>query len=140
MLRKIFMRINGDERGITGLETAIILIAFVVVASVFAYTVLSAGLFSSQKSQDAVYDGLSEARSALALMGSISGHNPTDLYLYGEVPAAGAKATNTGSALTRIDFVLGLAPNSKPIDLAPYYGFDSDGALQVDPPALPIDC
>ncbi|HUV53535.1 MAG TPA: archaellin/type IV pilin N-terminal domain-containing protein, partial [Dehalococcoidia bacterium] len=38
-----------DERGITGLETAIILIAFVVVASVFAYTVLSAGIFSSQK-------------------------------------------------------------------------------------------
>ena len=37
------------EKGITGLETAIILIAFVVVASVFAYTVLSAGLFASQK-------------------------------------------------------------------------------------------
>ena len=38
-------RAVGDERGITGLETAIILIAFVVVASVFAYAVLTAGLF-----------------------------------------------------------------------------------------------
>ena len=36
-----------DQRGITGLETAIILIAFVVVASVFAYTVLSAGVLSA---------------------------------------------------------------------------------------------
>ena len=36
------------ERGITGLETAIILIAFVVVASVFAFTVLSTGIFSSE--------------------------------------------------------------------------------------------
>ncbi len=35
-----------QQRGITGIETAIILIAFVIVASVFAYVVLSAGLFS----------------------------------------------------------------------------------------------
>lgn len=33
-----------DQRGITGLETAIVLIAFVVVASVFAFAVLSTGL------------------------------------------------------------------------------------------------
>ena len=42
-------RLGRDQRGITGLETAIILIAFIVVASVFAYTVLSAGIFSSEK-------------------------------------------------------------------------------------------
>ena len=35
---------RADERGITGLETAIVLIAFVVVASVFAFAVLSTGL------------------------------------------------------------------------------------------------
>jgi flagellin FlaB len=59
------------ERGITGLETAIILIAFVVVASVFAYTVLSAGIFSSQKGQEAVYTGLQHARSTLELKGDV---------------------------------------------------------------------
>ncbi|MDY6911822.1 MAG: archaellin/type IV pilin N-terminal domain-containing protein, partial [Chloroflexota bacterium] len=32
-------QINTNQKGITGLETAIILIAFVVVAAVFAYTV-----------------------------------------------------------------------------------------------------
>ena len=41
---------NTNQRGITGLETAIILIAFVVVASVFAsvfaFTVLSTGVFA----------------------------------------------------------------------------------------------
>ena len=47
MLNKFLKR----EKGITGLETAIILIAFVVVAAVFAYTALSAGLFATQKSQ-----------------------------------------------------------------------------------------
>ena len=33
-----------DQRGITGLETAIVLIAFVVVSSVFAFAALSTGL------------------------------------------------------------------------------------------------
>jgi flagellin FlaB len=52
--KKFLKALRRDERGITGLETAIILIAFVVVAAVFAYTVLSAGIFSSQKGQEAV--------------------------------------------------------------------------------------
>ena len=46
-LRYIAMKFQ-DERGITGLETAIILIAFVVVASVFAFTVLSTGVFLAE--------------------------------------------------------------------------------------------
>jgi flagellin FlaB len=67
MYRKYFKH----EKGITGLETAIILIAFVVVAAVFAYTTLSAGLFSTQKSQEAVYSGLKEAQSTLELKGNV---------------------------------------------------------------------
>jgi len=59
------------QKGITGLETAIILIAFVVVAAVFAYTALSAGLFSTQKASEAVYSGLSEARSTVELKGGV---------------------------------------------------------------------
>ena len=59
------------QKGITGLETAIILIAFVVVAAVFAYTALSAGLFSTQKAQEAVYSGLTEARSTIELKGGV---------------------------------------------------------------------
>jgi archaeal flagellin FlaB len=59
------------QKGITGLETAIILIAFVVVAAVFAYTALSAGLFSTQKASEAVYSGLSEARSTIELKGGV---------------------------------------------------------------------
>jgi archaeal flagellin FlaB len=47
-MHKHLMRLHRSQRGITGLETAIILIAFVVVASVFAYTVLSAGIFSAE--------------------------------------------------------------------------------------------
>ncbi|MBT3362643.1 MAG: hypothetical protein HN929_01850 [Chloroflexi bacterium] len=132
MLRNILARIHNDNKGITGLETAIILIAFVVVASVFAYTVLSAGIFSSEKGKEAVYEGLDEASSGLVLLGMPSLYTPDDLYLYGEVPAAGTKATNTGAAVARVDFVVGLAAsNGTPMDLSPYYDFDANGALQV---------
>ncbi|MFC1869713.1 archaellin/type IV pilin N-terminal domain-containing protein [Chloroflexota bacterium] len=70
MMQKLF-KLHKEQKGITGLETAIILIAFVVVAAVFAYTVLSAGLFSTQKSQEAVYSGLKEARSTVELRGGV---------------------------------------------------------------------
>ncbi|MDA1035736.1 MAG: hypothetical protein O3B65_02505 [Chloroflexi bacterium] len=65
-------RTYRDQRGITGVETAIVLIAFVVVASVFAYTVLSAGVFSSEKSKEAIYAGLEQARGTMALVGSVN--------------------------------------------------------------------
>ena len=71
MLKGLNKSLRRDERGITGLETAIILIAFVVVASVFAYTVLSAGIFSSQKGQEAVYSGLAQTRATMEIKGSV---------------------------------------------------------------------
>jgi flagellin-like protein len=64
-------KLGRDQQGITGLETAIILIAFVVVASVFAYTVLSAGIFSSEKGKEAVHAGLEQARGSMELVGSV---------------------------------------------------------------------
>ena len=60
-----------DQRGITGLETAIVLIAFVVVSSVFAFAALSTGLFSADKSKETIRAGLSEARGTLELRGAV---------------------------------------------------------------------
>jgi flagellin FlaB len=57
----------------TGLETAIILIAFVTVAAVFGYAVLSAGLFSAERGKETIYAGLNEAKSNMELCGSIMG-------------------------------------------------------------------
>jgi len=71
MASKFIRRKRRDQRGITGLETAIVLIAFVMVASVFAYVVLSAGLFSSQKAKEAVHTGLQETRSSVDLKGNV---------------------------------------------------------------------
>ncbi len=71
MLKNLAKRMHKDQKGITGLETAIILIAFVVVAAVFAYTVLSAGIFTTQKAQEAVYTGLEEVEATLQIKGSV---------------------------------------------------------------------
>ncbi|MFN3973708.1 MAG: archaellin/type IV pilin N-terminal domain-containing protein [Dehalococcoidia bacterium] len=70
-LIKSIRNLGRGQRGITGLETAIILIAFVVVASVFAYTVLSAGIFSSEKGKEAVHSGLKQARGSMEILGSV---------------------------------------------------------------------
>lgn len=72
-MRRFLRRLEGHQQGITGLETAIILIAFVIVASVFAYVVLSAGLFSSQKAKESIYSGLEEAKSTIELKGDVLG-------------------------------------------------------------------
>src|SRR3989304_5920980 len=70
-MRKYLASTVANQKGITGLETAIILIAFVVVASVFAFTVLSTGIFSAEKGKEAVNSGLQTARSSMELVGSV---------------------------------------------------------------------
>lgn len=66
-------RKRTGEKGITGIETAIILIAFVIVASVFAYVVLTAGLFSTQKANEAIHSGLDEAQNTIEVKGNVYG-------------------------------------------------------------------
>jgi len=70
-ITKLISRLIRDERGITGLETAIILIAFVIVASVFAFVVLSTGLFSAERGKETVFAGLQKAQANLELHGSV---------------------------------------------------------------------
>jgi flagellin FlaB len=92
------------EKGITGLETAIILIAFVVVAAVFAYTALSAGLFSTQKAQEAVYSGLKEAQSTLELKGAV---------------IATGNVTGDSGKIGEITFTVSNVLGGEPVDFTP---------------------
>jgi len=61
-----------EQSGITGLETAIVLIAFVVVAAVFAFTVLTTGLFTSEKAKETTLAGVASVSSALSVKGSVT--------------------------------------------------------------------
>jgi flagellin FlaB len=71
-LTRLFGSLHKREEGITGLETAIILIAFVIVASVFAFVVLSTGLFSAERGKETVFAGLEKARGNLEVRGAVT--------------------------------------------------------------------
>ena len=64
-------QLRGSKTGMTGLETAIILIAFVITASAFAFGVLNLGFTSTQKSMEVISTGLTESASAMQLDGSV---------------------------------------------------------------------
>jgi len=61
------------ESAFTGLEAAIVLIAFVVVAAVFSYVMLGAGFFATQKSQEVTYSGIKQSTSNVVLEGQLYG-------------------------------------------------------------------
>ena len=71
-LARLFRSLHNKQEGITGLETAIILIAFVIVASVFAFVVLSTGLFSAERGKETVFAGLEKARGNLEVRGALT--------------------------------------------------------------------
>jgi len=104
------------QKGITGLETAIVLIAFVVVASVFAFTILSAGVFSSEANKQTIHAGLSETRTGLRQHGS-----------------AFAFAGYEGStqAVFKIVFIVSNSLAGEPVDLTPPYTVN-DAATDPD--------
>jgi archaeal flagellin FlaB len=62
-----------SEDAFTGLEAAIVLIAFVVVAAVFSYVVLGAGFFTSQTAQSTVHTGVGQASSSMEVVGNVYG-------------------------------------------------------------------
>ena len=98
---------DENQKGITGIETAIILIAFVIVASVFAYVVLSAGLFSTQKAKEAIHAGLQEAQCTIEVKGNI----------YGQM---------TGGVLQEIYFTVGTTTGGNSIDFTDTSGNSSN--------------
>lgn len=67
----MYNRFKKGENGFTGLEAAIVLIAFVVVAAVFSYVMLGAGFYTTQKSQEVVHTGVTQASSSLAPAGDV---------------------------------------------------------------------
>jgi flagellin FlaB len=83
-----------DESGITALETAIILIAFVVVVAIFAFSVLTTGTFLTERSKEATYSGLQEVRGSLMLKGSVVLENSGSLIVFNVSTATGGAATD----------------------------------------------
>jgi len=61
------------HRGIIGIESAIVLIAFVIVAAALAFVVLNMGFSTTQKAKTAIIAAVEEAGSSLEVAGKITG-------------------------------------------------------------------
>ena len=113
------------QRGITGIETAIIMISFIVVASVIAMTVIDTGLFAAEEGKKTILSGLNKAESSILVRGGITA-------IRGGVDVDGndtllITSTSTDKyAITTIKFLVTTALTSGDIDLTPPY--TSDGA------------
>ena len=96
---------NFKRKGLTGLETAIILIAFVIVAAAFAFVVLNMGFYTAQRSRTVMSAGLGEASSALELDGSVLAY-----------VAIGNQITNTN--VTGLVIYVKLSSGRYPVELS----------------------
>jgi flagellin FlaB len=103
---------NASQRGITGLETAIILIAFVVVASVFAFTILSTGVFASERAKETIFAGLQKTKSTLRPSGSV---------------IAFKGFVGSTAAIFKFSLMVESIDGADPIDLTPPYTADGSG-------------
>lgn len=106
-MKRTLYRLHRDEDGVTGLETAIILIAFIVVAAVFAFVVLGTGLFSSDRGKETIFAGLDKASGGLEIRGAVT---VTDVNTDGAITAAGADT---------IIFSAGNTAGGAPVNLDP---------------------
>ncbi len=88
-----------NEDAFTGLEAAIVLIAFIVVAAVFSYVVLGAGFFTTQKSQEVVHTGVAQTSSTLEISGPVIAQ------------------ASSATALGQVSFYLQIAAGGSPVDM-----------------------
>ena len=110
-MKKIRKSLRRDKRGFTGLEAAIVLTAFVVVAAVFSYVVLNAGFFTTQKSKEVIHTGVEQTTSSAELSGSVIGYS---------LNWSGSLLTNlstTGTKLNATRFYLQLTAGESPMDM-----------------------
>ncbi|MFP3268893.1 MAG: archaellin/type IV pilin N-terminal domain-containing protein [Desulfurococcales archaeon] len=98
------------KRGIVGIEAAIVLIAFVIVAAALAFVALNMGLFTTQKSKEVIGKGLGEASTALEVDGSALGISNSTHIVEVSVPiktSAGVSAVDLSPSRTSIGVIVG---------------------------------
>jgi flagellin FlaB len=67
------IRSRKTRRGVIGIESAIVMIAFVIVAAALAFVVLNMGFSTTQKAKSAISNSITEASSSLEIAGKVTG-------------------------------------------------------------------
>jgi archaeal flagellin FlaB len=111
------------EQAFTGIEAAIVLIAFVVVASVFSYVVLGAGFFTTQKSQQIAHAQVTQTTSTIVVRGDVIGLD-----------------SFRGGNISILEFDIGLAEGGSPVDISRIrMSFSTPNQVPLILPYVPSD-
>ncbi len=98
---------RNKRRGIIGVEAAIVMIAFVIVAAALSFVVLNMGFSTTQKAKTTITDSLEEASSSMEVAGKITG--------VGHVTANSLNATTIPLKIASGGASVNLDPNSASI-------------------------
>lgn len=106
-----------NENAFSGIEAAIVMIAFVVVAAIFAFVMMQTGFFATQKFQTVTYSGIKQSTSTLITDGLIRGQ-------YSEA----------GGGLQSLTFSIHIPDASQAVDLSEmiyYYSRDTESGSTI---------
>jgi len=106
------MKHSYSENAFTGLEAAIVLIAFVVVAAVFSYVVLGAGFFTTQTAQTTVHTSVAQASSSIENVGNVYGIASGTSAAYLEYANVTVALTAGGTAVDLSQMVVSYSDNN----------------------------
>jgi len=101
-------RKNHFSRGLIGIEAAMILIAFVIVAAALAFVVLNMGFATTQKTKTSIVSTLAGAGSSLQIQGKVFGWQTGNEVRVIGVPikiASGGESVNLAEGFTSVKFV-----------------------------------
>ena len=99
-----------QHRGVIGVESAIVMIAFVIVAAALAFVVLNMGFSTTQRAKTAIISSLSEASSSIEIAGKVTGIGDVTAGLVNvtNVPikvASGGDSVNMNPTLTAVKYL-----------------------------------
>jgi flagellin FlaB len=104
---------SRSHRGVIGVESAIVMIAFVIVAAALAFVVLNMGFSTTQRAKTAIVSSLEESSSALEIAGKVTASgdvSPTGKINVTSIPvkvASGGSSVNLGNTTMAVKYFSG---------------------------------
>ncbi len=122
---------RGRERGITSLDTAIVMISLIVVGALATFALLSTSLFGAGETRRAAFEAFKDTEGSLVIRGGASAIRGSVDVDGDDVIVISSTSTDQNAIVTVKFVVTGSVPDSV-VDLTPPYTFDSAG---TDPDA-----
>ncbi len=106
----LLKKMAKNKRGIVGIEAAIVLIAFVIIAAALSYVIINMGFYTTQKTKETMQSGLDESLTALqpdgVLIGKTDGSAYIEYVIFPVKVSAGRAAVDLGAGSVVVSIYL----------------------------------